>query len=107
MKPYGGLAFYFSEPEHREKVFRRIEVGGYFTENVSKGDIAPELAEICLLSFDGASISHICLARRSRESVTSRIALKFTEHLDLGRITVAEVEQAIKPKQFIAPLFSK
>jgi hypothetical protein len=107
MKQYGGLAFYFAEPEHRGTVLRRIKQGHYFTENVSSRDLKPESAEISLFSFDGKTISHICLARSTRMTVTARMTLKFSGYVDLGGINVAGLEHLPELKNFIGQLFSK
>src|SRR5579859_118984 len=86
MKGYGGLFFLFVEPKHRDTLLGRIQRNSYFTFGVSSKDIHPELAEICLVSFDGESISHICLARKSKSAETGRTSLKFSRFLELGLI---------------------
>lgn len=87
MNRYGGLFFCFFEPKHRETLLGRIDRNSYFTSGVSNKDIHPERAEVCLLSFDKDSITHICLARRGKSSETGRMTLKFERFLDLGPIT--------------------
>ena len=107
MSSYGGLAFYFSEPEHRGTLLTRIELGRYFTENVSNRDVKPAPAEVCLLSFDGETISYICLARSSKMNVTARMTLKFSHFINLGAIRLLELEQMPELRSFIGQLFSQ
>jgi hypothetical protein len=105
MSLYGGLVFHFSEPKHRATVWRRVERGQHFTEYVSNLDVMPALAEICLLSFDGETISHICLARSGKLQVTGRMTLKFSSFTDLNSVRRSELEQMPEMRS-ISQLFS-
>lgn len=107
MKTYGGLAFHFLEPEHRETIKSRLEKGLYFTDNISKRDLNPAAAEICLLSFDGENLSHICLARTTRMGVTGRMTLKFSRCRNLNHISITTLEEFSGLRHFIGRLLAK
>jgi hypothetical protein len=85
----------------------RIELGRQFTENVSNRDVKPAPGEICLLSFDGETISHICLARSSKMNVTARMTLKFSQFTNLGAVKLSELEQIPELRSFVGQLFSR
>jgi len=54
--------------------------------------VRPANTEVCLLSFDGEAITHICLARQSKMNETARMSLKFTRFVDLQAVKLVELQ---------------
>ena len=96
----------FSEPEHRNILTKKIAGQGYFTFGLSRGDLHPQAGEVCFLSLDQASITHVCLARARKENETGRVTLRFERFTDLRQVKPEEFNQWPTLRKLVDSLFS-
>jgi len=102
-----GLFLVFVEPEHRSILTKKIAGHGYFTFGVSKGDLHPLAGEVCFLSLDQVSITHVCLGRARKENETGRVTLRFERFAELHQIKPEEFDRWPVVRKLVDDAFSR
>lgn len=69
----------------------RIESHGSFSETVRLAELRYREALVCFISFDGESIAYAGLLRRQRKVTSTKCVVEFSNFVDLGRITPADI----------------
>jgi len=96
---YGGYVFLFDEPKRVEILGDRLNSERVFTDTISAPDWKPKDIEVCLVSFDGASLSYACLVRRGNKVATAKYRIEFSRFINFVPIRFDELGDSI-PHEF-------
>jgi hypothetical protein len=95
---YAGYIVVLDEPARRDWLQSRRDVAEFdggdwgFTDTLSAPDWDPKKVEICFLSFGGAALDVVSLAKRGRRVATAKYAVTFSHMVDLRAIPLADID---------------
>jgi hypothetical protein len=92
MSGKNGLIWVIPDPQRVSTIEDYVDRYGSFSDTLSKPDLNPKVTELALVSLDGENFAYAALARRGSQVATAKFAVRFTNIVNLGDVSTAELQ---------------